>query len=99
MTDWRTVKSLATERDDCSLCKWSHQEPALLLCEHPDAIGAVFGRDRVAASVARADWCDGRKWARIGNSPGAHQNGAGSVGAASDRATQPRDHGDALEAA
>ena len=94
MTDWRTVKSLATERDDCSLCKWSHQEPIVLLCEHPDALG-TYGRDRVAASVARADWCGGRKWSRIGNSPKTHQNGVKTGDRSKSDATQPDVIGDA----
>lgn len=79
MTDWRAVKTLAAERDDCAKCR--HCGPSktgeVLLCTHPE-VRAMYGRTIVAASVAMADGCGGRLWARADASR-AHQSGAGSI--------------------
>jgi hypothetical protein len=76
MSDWRTVKSLATDRDDCGLCKHSavEHETGFLLCKHQDT-PAIFGRPRVAAWVARFDMCHGDLWRPAGNTSKTRQNG------------------------
>lgn len=67
MTYFRAVRSLAEPRDDCGRCRHGQSQPyagrALLMCRNDQALRA-FGRQTVAASVARADWCDGRMWER-----------------------------------
>lgn len=66
MTDWREVRTCATERDECERCAHAATAPygggTLLMCREASALRA-FGRDEIAASVARADWCDGKQWA------------------------------------
>jgi hypothetical protein len=65
LSDWRTVKSLATDRDDCGLCKHSRTEASTgyVLCTQPDVI-ARMGRDRVAVGVARDGVCRGKWWGK-----------------------------------
>jgi hypothetical protein len=67
VTDFRRAKTLAEPRDDCGRCRHGQSQPyagrALLMCRHEQRL-RVFGRQQVAASVARADWCDGRMWER-----------------------------------
>ena len=67
MTDFCAVRSLAEPRDDCGRCRHGQSQPylgrELLMCRNDQALRA-FGRQTVAAIVARADWCDGRMWER-----------------------------------
>jgi hypothetical protein len=68
VTEFRAVRTLATERDDCAHCRHATPRPyagggTLLMCAEESTLRA-FGRELVAASVARADWCDGRMWSK-----------------------------------
>lgn len=60
MTDWRPVTSCAPP---CDTCTHALPEPqpldAIVLCTEP-RVKAAFGRERVAATVARADVCRAR---------------------------------------
>ena len=65
MSEWRTYKTLRTDRDDCGLCAHSTVEPQKgadnLLCREPGVL-ASFERERVSAQLARGVQCAGKHW-------------------------------------